>query len=54
METAVEEELLAMENIFGPEEFRRNESGGEMSVCPQLPHENFIVIKKGMEGIGVD
>lgn len=50
METAREEELLAMENIFGPEEFRRNEtSAGEMLVCAQLPHE--FTVRKGMPAV---
>lgn len=54
METAREEELLAMESIFGPEELRRNEtSGGEMLVCAQLPHE-FTVVRKGMPAIDAD
>ena len=48
METAREDELLAMENIFGPEEFRRSEtsSDGVMQVCPHLPRD-FKLIKKG-------
>ncbi|KAL2101490.1 hypothetical protein ACEWY4_003251 [Coilia grayii] len=48
METAQEDELLAMESIFGPAEFRRSKtySGGVMQVCPELSSE-FKVIKKG-------
>ncbi|XP_048102402.1 E3 ubiquitin-protein ligase RNF14-like isoform X2 [Alosa alosa] len=48
MDTAREDELLAMENIFGPDEFHRSEtsSGGVMKVCPQLPHD-FKLIEKG-------
>lgn len=48
METAQDDELIAMENIFGPEEFRRSEtsSGGVIQVCPQLPYD-FKVITKG-------
>ncbi|MBN3302497.1 RNF14 ligase, partial [Amia calva] len=49
---AQEDELLALASIYNEDEFLRAESaqGGEIRVCPQLPH-NFRIFGKGEEHI---
>lgn len=44
-----ENELLALQSIFGPEEFGRYESkvGGEIRVCVEVPAGFSVAAKEG-------
>lgn len=44
-----EDELLALQSIFDPEEFVRNEtkSAGEIRVCVELPTDFTVALREG-------